>query len=77
VVTLPTGAMVDRLIGVVCVTYSLQRSLGQRLSADPVGQQRRRQWTVTNRVSWFWYGQQLFNDPGYDWRAWLAVQWPP
>jgi hypothetical protein len=75
VVTLPTEAMVDRLIGVVCLTYSLQMSLGQRLSADPVGQQRRRQWTVTNRVSWFWCGQQLFNDPGYDWRAWLAVQW--
>ena len=49
--------------------------LGQRLSADPRGQQRRRQWTVTDRVSWFWCGQRLFNDPGYDWRAWLAAHW--
>jgi hypothetical protein len=75
VVDLPTAAMVDRLIGVVCLTYSLQLHLGQRLSTDPVGQQRRGQWTVTDRVSWFWCGQQLFNDPGYDWSAWLATQW--
>jgi hypothetical protein len=33
------------------------------------------QWTVTDRVSWFWCGQRLFHDPGYDWRAWLAAQW--
>ena len=75
VVALPTATMVDRLIGVVCLTYSLQRHLGQRLSADPLGQQRRGQWTVTNRVSWFWCGQQLFNDPGYDWSAWFVAQW--
>jgi hypothetical protein len=75
VVTLPTETMVDRLIGVVCLTYSLQLCLGQRLSADPLGQQRRAQWTVTDRVSWFWCGQQLFNDPGYAWCAWLAAQW--
>ena len=74
-VDLPTAAMVDRLRGVVCLTYRLQMSLGQRLSADPGGQQRRGQWTVTDRVSWCWCGQQLFNDPGYDWRAWLAAQW--
>jgi len=75
VVALPRETMVDRLIGVVCLTYSLQMSLGQRLSADPLGQQRRAQWTVTNRVSWFWCGQQLFHDPGYDWCAWLGAQW--
>src|SRR5262245_2049894 len=34
-VALPTEAMVDRLIGVVCVTDSLQMQLGQRFSADP------------------------------------------
>jgi hypothetical protein len=56
VVDLPTAAMVDRLIGVVCLTYSLQMPSGQRLSMDPVGQQRRRQWTVTDQVSWFWCG---------------------
>jgi len=75
VVALPRETMVDRLIGVVCLTYSLQMSLGQRLSADPLGQQRRAQWTVTNRVSWFWCGQQLFHDPGYDWCSWLGAQW--
>ncbi len=75
VVDLPTETMGDRLIGVGCLTYSLQMRLGQRLSADPLGQQRRAQWTVTDRVSWFWCGQQLFNDPGYDWCAWLAAQW--
>jgi Transposase DDE domain len=74
-VALPTATMVDRLIGVVCLTYSLQMSLGQRLSADPLGQWRRAQWTVTDRVSWFWCAQRLFDDPGYDWRAWLAGQW--
>jgi hypothetical protein len=75
VVALPTEAMVDRLIGVVCVTYSLQMQLGQRCSVDPLGQQRRAQWTVTDRVSWFWCGQRLLNDPGYDWSPWLAAQW--
>jgi len=75
VVALPTEAMVDRLIGVVCLTYSLQMHLGQRVSTDPVGQQRRAQWTVTDRVSWFWCGQRLFDDPGYDWSGWLARQW--
>ena len=75
VVALPTETMVDRLIGVVCLTYSLQMSLGQRLSADPLGQRRRAQWTATDRVSWFWCGQRLFNDPGYDWSVWLGAQW--
>lgn len=75
VVDLPTEAMVERLIGVVCLTYRLQMELGRRLSADPVGRARRVQWTVTDRVSWFWCGQQLFTDPGYDWRGWLADQW--
>ena len=72
---LPTKAMVERLLGVVCLAYSLQMQLGQRLSADPVGRQRRAQWTVTDRVSWFWCGQRLFADPGYNWRPWLAAQW--
>jgi hypothetical protein len=75
VVALPTEAMVARLIGVVCLAYTLQMCLGQRVSADPIGQQRRAQWTVTNWVSWFWGGHQLFDDPGYDWSGWLAQQW--
>ena len=75
VVALPTEAMVDRLIGVVCLTYRLQMCLGQRRSADQLGQQRRAQWTVTDRVSWFWCGQRLLHDPGYDWSVWLAAQW--
>jgi hypothetical protein len=75
VVNVPTEAMVARLIGVVCLAYTLQMHLGQRVSTDPIGQQRRAQWTVTNRVSWFWCGQRLFDDPGYDWSSWLAQQW--
>ena len=75
VVALPTAAMVDRLIGMVCLTYNLQMHVGQRVSTDPVGQQRRVQWTVTDRVSWFWCGQRLFDDPGYEWSGWLAQQW--
>jgi hypothetical protein len=75
VVALPTEAMVVRLLGVVCLAYTLQMHLGQRVSADPIGQRRRAQWTVTNRVSWFWCGRQLFADPGYDWSGWLAQQW--
>src|SRR5262249_6169428 len=69
VVARPTEAMVDRLLGVSCVTDSLQRQGGQRCSVDPLGQRRRGQWTVSARVSWFWCGQRLFNDPGYDWRT--------
>ena len=72
---LPVEAMVERLIGVVCLTYLLQMQLGQRLSVDPLGQRRRAQWTVTDRVSWFWCGQHLFHDPGYDWTTWLDQQW--
>jgi hypothetical protein len=75
VVDLPTEAMVNRLIGMVCLTYNLQMHLGQRVSTDPMGQQRRVQWTVTDRVSWFWCGQRLFDDPGYEWSGWLAQQW--
>jgi hypothetical protein len=75
VVDLPTEAMVARLIGIVCVAYTLPMHLGQRVSTDLVGQQRRAQWTVTDRVSWFWCGQRLFDDPGYDWSSWLAQQW--
>lgn len=75
VVKLPTAATVDRLIGVVCLTYNLQMHLGQRLSVAPRGQQRRAQWTVTDRVSWFWCGQRLFDDPGHDGSGWLAQQW--
>ena len=67
--------MVDRLIGVICVTYSLQMQVGQLFSVDPLGQRRRGQWTVSDRVSWCWCGQRLFNDPGYDWSTWLAAQW--
>jgi len=76
VVDLPTEAMVARLIGVVCLAYTVQMQLGQRVSIDPVSQRRRTQWTVTDRVSWFWSGQRLFDDPGYDWGAWLTRQWP-
>src|SRR6058998_1126612 len=52
VVDVPTEAMVARLIGIVCLAYTVQMHLGQRVSADPVGQRRRAQWTVTDRVSW-------------------------
>jgi hypothetical protein len=67
--------MVARLIGVVCLAYTVQMHLGQRVSGDPRSQQRRAQWTVTDRISWFWCGQRLFTDLGYDWSGWLAQQW--
>jgi hypothetical protein len=75
VVGLPTEAMVARLIGVVCLAYTVQMHLGQRVSRDPRSQQRRAQWTGTDRISWFWCGHRLFTDPGYDWSSWLAQQW--
>jgi hypothetical protein len=75
VISLPTEAMVGRLIGVICLAYTVQMHLGQRVGVDPMSQQRRVQWTVTDRVSWFWCGQRLFDDPGYDWSGWLAQQW--
>jgi hypothetical protein len=71
----PTEAMVERLIGVACLAYSLQLQLGQRLRWNPVEQRRRGQWTVSDRISWFWCGQRLFSAPGYDWQPWLATQW--
>src|SRR4029450_4147364 len=55
--------------------YNLQMHLGQRVSVDPRGQQRRAQWTVTDQMSWFWCGQRLFDDHGHDWSGWLAQQW--
>jgi hypothetical protein len=75
VIGLPTEAMVGRLIGVVCLAYTVQMHLGQRVRVHPLSQPRRAQWTVTDRVSWFWCGQRLFDDPGYDWSGWLAQQW--
>jgi hypothetical protein len=74
-VALPTEARVARLIGMVCLAYTLQMHLGRRVLTAPETQQRRTQWTVTERVSWFWCGQRLFTDPGYDWSTWLAQQW--
>ncbi len=75
VVDVPRAAMVARLMGIVCLAYTVQLHLGQRVSTDPVGQRRRAQWTVTDRVSWCWCGQRLFDDPGYDWTDWLGQQW--
>jgi hypothetical protein len=75
VVDLPREAMVGRRFGVVGLAHTLQLQLGQRLSAALVGQQRRAQWAVSDRVRWLWCGQRLFDDPGYDWRGWLAQQW--
>src|SRR5262249_23944952 len=75
VVKLPTEAMVDRLIGVVCLSDTLQMHPGKRGSVDPRGQQRRPQWTVTDGVSCFWCGQRLFEDSGHDWSGWLPQQW--
>lgn len=75
VVALPTEALVARLSGVVCLASTVQMHLGQRVSLDPMSQPRRAQWPVTDRVSWFWCGQRLFDDPGYDWSRWLTQQW--
>jgi hypothetical protein len=74
-VALPTEAMVTRLIGIVCLAYTLQTLVGYHVSRTPDAQRRRAQWTVTGRVSWFWCGQRVFTDPGYDWSAWLTQQW--
>ena len=63
------------LVGLISLAYCLQVELGWRLSQSTLGQQRRAQWTVTNRVSLFWCGQQVFQDGGYDWRDWLAALW--
>jgi hypothetical protein len=72
---LSTEAEVCRMLGLISLAYCLQVELGWRLSHSALGQKRRAQWTVTNRVSLFWCGQQLFQDVGYDWSNWLAAQW--
>jgi len=74
-ISLPTEAMVTRFIGIVCVAYMLQMLVGYQVSRTPDVQRRRAQWTVTGRISWFWCGQRVFTDPGYDWSAWLTQQW--
>ena len=66
---------VARLVGIVSLAYHLQILLGVRFSRDPRGRERRLQWTVTDRVSYFWCAQHLFTDPGADWSSWLAQQW--
>ena len=65
--------MVDRLIGVVCVTDGSRGAWASGSGAAPLGQQRRAQWTVTDRGSGFWCGQRLLPDPGYDWSGWVAA----
>jgi hypothetical protein len=74
VIDLPPEAMVARLSGVGCLADTMPMSLGQRVSMDLVGKPRRAQGPVTDRVSWFWCGQRLFDAPGYDWSGWLAQQ---
>jgi hypothetical protein len=74
-VPVPTEAMVTRLIGIVCLAYTLQMLIGYQVSCTPAAQRRRAQWTVTGRVSWVWCGQRVFTDPGYEWRAWLTQPW--
>src|SRR5262249_5023263 len=69
VVKLPTEAMVDRLIGVVCLTYNLQMHLGQRVSVDPRGQQRRAQMTVKDPGGWVLCGPPLVDDLWPHWRG--------
>ena len=63
-VDMPTAALVARLMGMVGLADTVQRPLGPRVSADPVGQRRRAQGTVTDRGSWFGCGQRLFDDAG-------------
>jgi hypothetical protein len=75
VASLPDEAAVCRMVGIVSLAYSLQVELGWRFSQTALGQARRAQWTVSNRVSLFWCGQHLLQDPGYDWAPWLATQW--
>ncbi len=64
-----------RLVGIICLAYRLQIELGVRFSSDAQGRQRRAQRTVTDRVSYFWCGQHVLQEPGVDWSAWLAGQW--
>ncbi len=63
------------MIGIVSLAYLLQVELGWQLTQTELGKRRRAQWTVTDRVSLFWCGGQIFEDPGYDWSNWLAAQW--
>jgi hypothetical protein len=70
-----TEREVCRLVGALSLAYWLQVELGWRLSESTLGKQRRAQWTVSNRVSLFWCGQQVLQDVGYDWSNWLAAQW--
>jgi hypothetical protein len=73
--TLTDETAVARMVGIVSLAYRLQVELGRRFSRDARGQARRAQWTVTDRVSYFWCAQHLLTDPGADWTAWLADQW--
>src|SRR5215510_10318068 len=74
-VALPTEAMVTRLVGIVGLAYTLQLRVGYPVSCPPAARRRRAQGTVTGRISWFWCGQHVFTDPGYDWSTWLIQQW--
>jgi len=71
----PPAAMGARLLGIGCLAETIQMPLGQRVSADPVGQRRRAPGTVTDRVRGCWGGQRLCDDPGDDGTAWLAQPW--
>ena len=73
VVDLPTEAMVDRLIGVVCRPIVcrcrwVSDSVQTRRAAAPGAMDGH------GSGESFWCGQRP-NDPGYDWRGWLAAQW--
>ncbi len=72
---LASESAVCRMVGIVALAYRLQVELGVRFSQDERGKARRAQWTVTDRVSYFWCAQHVFQDPGADWTRWLAEQW--
>lgn len=73
--TLREESAVSRLVGIVCLADHFQVTIGVRFRQDPHGQERRLQWTVTDRVSYFWCAHHLFTDPGKDGSPWLAHQW--
>lgn len=75
VVGLKKEEEVGRLMGIAVLGYRLQVELGRLLSESEEGKLRRSQWTVTDRVSLFWCGKEMFEDAGHDWSLWLKEQW--
>lgn len=71
-------AHLDGLMGLACLTYFIQTTIGAMAgrSSSSEARARQHQWCTTDRLSCFWRGRQVLHDRAHDWRSWLQATLP-